>query len=159
MRRFVELGSNKTIACFLDTVIYTNNESQLSKYAERNDGVVMTFHGHIKFGPLQFQNLEIQLAMRNLDCSKTTNSSQNIAVELTGEPNQTRQRKFGIFELSPDLTHKLQIRIPRDQGSNFTGSFQSTAKILGFKNLVKVDVSDKGIDFTTSGKIHGLFES
>ena len=119
----------------------------------------MTFHGHIKFGPLQFQNLEIQLAMRNLDCSKTTNSSQNIAVELTGEPNQTRQRKFGIFELSPDLTHKLQIRIPRDQGSNFTGSFQSTAKILGFKNLVKVDVSDKGIDFTTSGKIHGLFEA
>ena len=84
LRRFVELGSNKTLSSFIDTTIYKNKESQLSKYTERNDGVMVAFHGHIKFGPLQFPNLDIQLALRNSDCSKTTNSSQNNGIELTG---------------------------------------------------------------------------
>ena len=118
---------------------------------------MVAFHGHIKFGPLQFPNLDIQLALRNSDCSKTTNSSQNNGVELTGEPNKTQRRKFGIFERSPGLAQKLRIRIARDQDSNSSCSFQSTAQILGFKNLVNVDVSYKGLDFAASGKIHGLF--
>ena len=160
LRKFVELSSNKILSCFLDTAIYSNKgRSELSKYTERNDGVMVAFHGHIKFGPLQFQNLDIQLAMRNSDCSKASNSSQNTGVELTGEPNETRQRKFGIFELSSGLAHKLRIRIARDQDSNSTGSFQSTAQILGFKNLVNVDVSYKGLNFATSGKIHDLFDA
>ena len=118
---------------------------------------MVVFHGHIKFGPLQFPNLDIQLALRNSDCSKPTNSSQNNGIELTGEPNKTPRRKFGIFELSPGLALKLRIRIARDRDSNSTCSFQSTAQILGFKILVNVDVSYKGLDFAASGKIHGLF--
>ena len=118
---------------------------------------MVAFHGHIKFGPLQFPNLDIQLALRNSDCSKTTNSSQNNGIELTGEPNKTQRRKFGIFERSPGLAQKFRILIARDQDSNSSCSFQSTAQILGFKNLVSVDVSYKGLDFAASGKIHGLF--
>ena len=157
LNEFVELGSNKTLAYFLSTMIYTKKDDKQSVYGETNVGTYVTFRGHLKFGPLRFNNLNIKLSVINSYClNQSSTFSRNTGLEFSGNYHEI-PRKLGVFDITSGIDLNLQLHITRNRNSSSTGSFQSMIKFLGIEKSVNVSISDTGLSFPVSGKIHGLF--
>ncbi|XP_028397955.1 uncharacterized protein LOC114521651 [Dendronephthya gigantea] len=157
---FVEIGTNKTFSYFLDAMIYENKSS----YEEISNGISMSFNGNLKYGPIRFENLHIELSIGDLSCSNSmkscSNSTKTVGAVFTGDNyGKKGKTKFGIFRVSGNKPLNLLIAIARNKNSSSLGSFQAVTKILGFEKWVNVSFFEKGLAFRVDGKIHGLFDA
>ncbi|XP_028412377.1 uncharacterized protein LOC114535195 [Dendronephthya gigantea] len=161
LSNFVELDHTKDVSCFLSTILYTEKESNGSRYRETSDGIFINFHGNLKFAALRFDNLDIKLSIKNPRCSPDNEKSHRLATaaELSGSYLEMdgNQRELGIFAIQPDSVVRLQIAQEKTTASR--GSFTAMVNILGFQNHVNVNITQDGLIFYASGKIHGLFDA
>ena len=154
LSEFVELDQAKNMACFVSTIFYNNGSS----YRETSDGLLMTFRGHLKFGTLRFENLDIKLLMENQRCLSTNIRRQSGTVaELSGNfQRSTTLKKLGIFHIPTDSV--VNFNIGQDSRAASRGSFLGLVNILGFKSTVTVNISQNGLEFYTKGKVHDMFD-
>ena len=158
MNRFVELDLARNMSCFFSTILYYEKQTDGSSYQETSDGVLITFLGHLKFGGLRFENLDLELRIKNQKCSNATSNRQhNVVAELSGNyKEEALGMKLGIYEITPDS--KIQLEIGENSKTDSKGSFSGLVNVLGFKKAVKVDISHEGLEFQAEGKIYGMFD-
>ena len=154
LNEFVELDEAKNMACFLSTILYKNGSS----YRETSDGLLMTFRGHLKFGTLRFENLNIRLWMENQRCLNTDTGRQSgIVAQLSGNYQKgTTRKKLGIFHIPADSM--VNLNIGQDSRAASGGSFLGLVNVLGFKSKVNVNISQDSLQFNTKGKVNHLFD-
>ncbi|XP_028401098.1 uncharacterized protein LOC114524167 [Dendronephthya gigantea] len=153
LERYLYMSSNRTISCFLDTLLYKENRH--FHHTEISDGLSCVFNGILKAGDLQFQSMRVNLRMgRSLGNDIKADNS----VELIGTYAESKIATFGIFKRHRDIC--MDVRFAFSQhSSNFAGSFCATSNILGVEKLLNVSISHEGLKFKTSGKLHGLFDA
>ena len=159
----MKLGENKTISAFLEIGMYLNkvnySNQTLPTHGEINQGVSMIFRGDLKFGALQFHDVDIQLRLRNKVCpNELSIQLQKTGIEFDAKYHSISQ-KFGIFKTTADVPLNLRIKIAENKNGSYMGSFQSVVKLLGFQKQVNVSFSRSGSTFNTSGKVHGLYNA
>ena len=142
---------------YLNKVNYSNQT--LPTHGEINQGVSMIFRGDLKFGALQFHDVDIQLRLRNKVCpNELSIQLQKTGIEFDAKYHSISQ-KFGIFKTTADVPLNLRIKIAENKNGSYMGSFQSVVKLLGFQKQVNVSFSRSGSTFNTSGKVHGLYNA
>ena len=160
LKEFFELNQTRNVSCFLRTTMYNEKQNNGSSYRERSDAVIITFHGHIKFGTLRFENLDVKMWMKSQRCSNTTlNQHRRVVAEVAGTWGQKENtgKRLGIFQLPSDSAIKLHIG--QDSRNASGGSFQGVVNILGFRSPVDVNVSYDGLEFHAKGKVYGMFHA
>ena len=145
------------MSCFLRTRLYNEKQSNSSSYRERSDGVIITFHGHLKFGALRFENLDVKMWMKSLQCSNTTLNLQRTVVAGAWRKEKNTRKRLGIFEIPSDSAIKLHIG--QDSKNASGGSFHAVVNILGFRSSVDVNISHDGLEFYAKGKVYGMFHA
>ena len=153
LNEFVELDQGQNMACFLSTILYKNGSS----FRETSNSLLMTFPGHLKFGALRFENLNVNLSIENPRCLDSEIGGQSgIVFQLNGNyQKHTARQKLGIFQIPPDSQVNLNIGLDSRVASR--GSFSGVINVLGIKSTVNVNISKHGLEFHTKGKIHNLF--
>ena len=153
---FVEIGTNKTLSVFLRTKLQaTDQKRNQSENGGVISGVSMAFRGHLKFGPLRFEDVDIQLLTQQSNTSSMLLEKADSGIELKGIYGDNVP-KLGIFKTTPLY---LRLYIARKQNGSSWGSFQSVVKILGFEKHVNVSFSENGLNFNGSGMLHGLYDA
>ena len=148
------------MSCFLRTRLYNENQSNGSSYRERSDGVIITFHGHLKFGALRFENLDVKMWMKSLRCSNTAlNQQRTVVAEVAGtwRKEKNTRKRLGIFEIPSDSAIKLHIG--QDSKNASGGLFYAVVNILGFRSSVDVNISYDGLEFHAKGKVYGMLHA
>ncbi|CAB3992609.1 uncharacterized protein LOC113676378 [Paramuricea clavata] len=160
LNEFVELDQTRNMSCFLSTIFYTDKRSNGSNYRETSDGVIMTFRGHLKFGTLRFDNLDVKLWMENIRCPNTAiRRRSGIVAKLSGYYGRKKNkgRKLGIFEIPSDSV--INLHIGQNLKAASRGFFPGMVNVFGFQSKVNVTISHNGLEFYVKGKIHGLFDA
>ena len=153
---FVEIGTNKTFSVFLRTNLQpTGQKGNRSENGGVISGVSMAFRGHLKFGPLRFQDVDIRLLAQQSNTSSMLPEKADSGIELKGI-YRDNVPKLGMFKTTPLY---LRLYIARKQNGSSWGSFQSVVKILGFEKQVNVSFSENGLNFNASGMLHGLYDA
>ena len=154
LSEFVELDKSNKILCFFSVNLYNEKQSGSYNYRESSNGVNITFLGHLKFGALRFENLEVKLWVKEPQCSNLKQYPR-VAAELTGNYGRKLGKKIGIFEILPGSVIKLDIG--QDSKATSGGSFSSVVNVLGFRSVVDVNIFSDGLEFHAKGKMYGLF--
>ena len=96
--------------------------------------------------------------MENRRCLNTDTGRQSgIVAQLIGNYQEgTKPKKLGIFHIPTDS--EVNFNLGQDSRVASRGSFLGLVNVLGFKNIVNVDISQDGLKFRTKGKIHDMFD-
>ena len=144
MDNFVECSSNRTLSAVFYTKLQSNKKSNQSESGDKINGVSIAFRGNLKFGPLRFDDVNIELRMQNTELS------------IKGDYREITPKHSGIFKSAP---LEPQLYISRVESGSSMGSFQSLVNFLGIEKRVNVSFSRNGLTFNVSGKLHGLYDA